>query len=309
MIDPLTMKIRVHPILFMLLLVCGTLSAQQEIQFTQYMYNTVLVNPAYAGSRNALNISGTYRSQWVGLEGAPRTLSFAAHGPVRNRLALGVAVLRDEIGPAIESSYVMDMSYTLDLRRVRLAFGIKAGLSNLDVDFNRLNTYDPTDIALAQNIHQISPQFGVGAYLYSQRWYVGISSPNVLETDHYDQIAVSTASERLHLYAITGYVFEVGDNIKVKPAALLKMVSGSPLSLDISANVMLNEKLILGTSYRWDASISALAGFQLSDELMLGYAYDFDTTEISAYNSGSHEIFLRFMIWNRRRGKVSPRFF
>ncbi|WP_375586902.1 type IX secretion system membrane protein PorP/SprF [Flagellimonas aurea] len=304
------MKIKTHTVLTIFsLMFLGTVRAQQDIQFTQYMYNTVLVNPAYAGSWDGLSISGTYRSQWVGLDGAPRTLSFSAHGPVRNRLSLGISVLRDEIGPSIESSYVMDMSYTLYLNRVRLAFGLKAGLSNLDIDFGRLNTYDPTDVELSQNINQISPQIGVGAYLYSNKWYLGISSPNVLETDHYDQVAVSTAMERLHFYVITGYVFDLNDHIKIKPAALLKMVSGAPLSLDLSTNVMIEEKLILGASYRWNASVSALAGFQLTDDLMLGYAYDFDTTEISRYNSGSHEIFLRFIVRNRKSGKVSPRFF
>ena len=310
MTDLLTMKIRHNPVLALLFLVfSGTVSAQQDIQFTQYMYNTVVLNPAYAGSINGLSLSGVYRSQWVGLDGAPRTLSFSAHGPLRNRLALGVSVLRDEIGPAIESSYVMDMSYTLDLNRVRLAFGLKAGMSNLDINFNRLNTYDPTDVELSQNINQISPQFGVGAYLYSNRWYLGISSPNILETDHYDEVAVSTASERLHFFTIAGYVFDLNNNIKIKPAAMLKAVSGAPLSLDLSTNVMFEEKLILGASYRWNASISALVGFQLTQDMMLGYAYDFDTTEISEYNSGSHEIFLRFILRNRRSGKVSPRFF
>lgn len=310
MTNQLIMKIKRHTVLALFFLMfLGTVKAQQDIQFTQYMYNTVLVNPAYAGSWDDLSISGTYRSQWVGLDGAPRTLSFSAHGPVRNRLSLGISVLRDEIGPSIESSYVMDMSYTLYLNKVRLAFGLKAGLSNLDIDFGRLNTYDPTDVELSQNINQISPQIGAGAYLYSQRWYLGISSPNVLETDHYDQVAVSTAMERLHFYAITGYVFDLNDHIKIKPAALLKMVSGAPLSLDLSTNVMIEEKLILGASYRWNASVSALAGFQLTDDLMLGYAYDFDTTEISRYNSGSHEIFLRFIVRNSKSGKVSPRFF
>lgn len=303
------------PIKILITLCLGIMStaifAQQDAQFTQYMYNTVIINPAYAGSRGNLNFNGIYRTQWVGLDGAPKTQSFSVNDYVGSKMGLGLSVVRDEIGPTIETNITGDFAYLLDLDRkgTKLSFGIKAGLHSLDVDFNRLVIEDPTEGNILQNVNKMSPQIGVGAYLFDSNWYLGISTPNLLKTDHYDEITISTASERMHLYAIGGYVFDLNPNLKFKPSVLCKIVPGTPISTDISANFLFREKLTLGASYRWDSSISALAGFQLSQKLMIGYAYDFDTTELSSYNSGSHEIFLRFEIFRNIKGKVSPRFF
>ena len=285
--------------------------AQQDIQFTQYMYNTVILNPAYAGSRGHLSFNGVYRSQWVGLDGAPRTQSFSVNDYLGNKMGLGLSVLRDEIGPATETNVTGDFAYILDMDGdgTKLAFGIKAGLHFLDVDFDRLVIANPTETNVLQDINRTSPQIGTGIYLFDTNWYLGVSTPNLLQTDHYDEVATSTASERMHIYAIAGYVFDLNPNLKFKPSVLFKMVSGAPLSTDIAANFLWYEKFTLGASYRWDSSVSALAGCQVSDQLMIGYAYDFDTTPLVRYNSGSHEIFLRFEIFSRIRGKVSPRFF
>ena len=284
--------------------------AQQDIQFTQYMYNTVILNPAYAGSRGHLSFNGVYRSQWVGLDGAPRTQSFSVNDYLGNKMGLGLSVLRDEIGPATETNVTGDFAYILDMDGdgTKLAFGIKAGLHFLDVDFDRLVIANPTETNVLQDINRTSPQIGTGIYLFDTNWYLGVSTPNLLQTDHYDEVATSTASERMHIYAIAGYVFDLNPNLKFKPSVLFKMVSGAPLSTDIAANFLWYEKFTLGASYRWDSSVSVLAGFQVSDQLMIGYAYDFDTTPLVRYNSGSHEIFLRFEIFSRIRGKVSPRF-
>ncbi len=293
-------------------LICShTVWSQQDPQLTQYMYNTVSFNPAYAGSSNALDINLLHRSQWVGLDGAPKTQAFSINTPFgRRNTALGLSVVNDEIGPSEELYIAGDFSYTLTFNYdLKFAFGLKAGLQSLQVDFTRLNTYDPTDAQLQQNVSQVAPQIGVGTFLYTDKWYVGASVPNLLKTDHYDELAVSTATERLHVFIIGGYVFELNDNLKFKPATLLKAVSGAPLAFDISANFLLNERFTLGASYRLDSSVSALAGFQISNNIMLGYAYDFDTTELTRYNSGSHEFFLRFQILSKIKGKVSPRFF
>lgn len=300
-------------LLFFCVVAIGTkVSAQQDAQFTQYMYNTVILNPAYAGSRNGLSFNGIYRSQWVGLDGAPKTQSFSVNDRVGNKTGLGLSILRDEIGPAIETNVTMDFAYTLQLdhyHETKLAFGLKAGLHTLDVDFNRLNIFHPTDENLLQNIDRLSPQIGAGIYLYNSRWYTGLSSPNLLQTKHYDEVSVSTAAERLHFYLIGGYVFDLGPKLKFKPATLFKMVEGTPLSADVSGNFLINETFTLGASYRWDSSISALVGFQVSHNVLIGYAYDFDTTELAQYNSGSHEIFMRFEFLPKVKGKVSPRFF
>lgn len=287
-----------------------SVQAQQDSQYTQYMYNTHSVNPGYAGSRGSLSIMGVYRNQWVGLEGAPKTLNFAMHSPIGVKgVGLGLGVTSEKIGPSDESVVTADFSYTIPLENeLKLAFGLKGGLSIWNLDPSKLNIFNPNDYSLKQE-NTSSPVIGMGFYLYTPKWYIGLSSPNVLETEYYDDIQVSVASEKTHIYLIGGYVFTLNPNLKLKPAVLAKAVVGAPMALDFSANALINEALTLGLAYRLDAAVSALAGFQISDQLMIGYAYDYDTTSLGNYNSGSHEVFLRFELGTRLKAKVNPRFF
>lgn len=310
------MKINKNIIFVLTLIWFGSLytnqvDAQQDSQYTQYMYNTVTINPAYAGNRGMLSINSLYRAQWIGLEGAPETLNISLNTPLGIRgVGFGLSLYQDKIGPSRESNIALDFSYTIPVSdNAKLSFGLKGGINLLDVNFSAL-TYNPGD-PNAENIsNRLSPAIGLGLYLHSSdKWYVGLSAPNILQTKHYNNIAVSTATEKTHIYLIGGYVFDLSDTVKFKPALLAKTVVGAPLALDVSANFLFNEKFTLGAAYRWDAAISALLGFQLSDTLMIGYAYDRDTTELGNYNSGSHEIFLRFELSSRSRNKVNPRFF
>lgn len=284
--------------------------AQQDSQYTQYMYNTMSMNPGYSGSRESLSMLALYRDQWVGLDGSPRTLNFGMHSPIGLQgVGLGLGFISDKIGPSSESVITADFSYTINFARdVKLAFGIKGGYSLLDVDPNKLTIYDPNDYDLAQKNYG-SPVVGAGFYLYSDKWYVGLSTPNFLETEHYDDVQVSTATEKTHIYLIGGYVFTLNPDFKLKPAVLAKAVVGSPMSVDVSANALLYDRITFGLAYRWDAAVTGLAGFQVNDNIMIGYAYDYETTELSRYNSGSHEIFIRFELGTRLRAKVNPRFF
>ncbi|WP_421150937.1 type IX secretion system membrane protein PorP/SprF [Seonamhaeicola sp. NFXS20] len=292
------------------MLLTTTLQAQQESQFTQYMYNTVSINPAYAGNRGSLSLLGLYRNQWVGLEGAPETMNFTVHSPIGVRgVGLGMGFTSDKIGPSSESIVSADFSYTIEFsEKTQLSFGIKGGISLIDINPNRLLIYNPNDYDLEFNSSS-SPIIGVGFFLHSEDWYLGVSSPNLLETEYYDDIQVSTASEKSHLYFTGGYVFTMSPIIKLKPALMVKAVTGAPLAIDVSANMLFYERLTLGLAYRVDAAVSALAGFQLNDNIMIGYAYDYDTTELGNYNNGSHEIFLRFELGTRLKAKVNPRFF
>lgn len=285
--------------------------AQQDSQYTQYMYNTMSFNPAYAGSRGSFSMIGLYRNQWVGLEGAPETLNFSAHSPIGIQgVGVGLGFTSDRIGPSVENTIVADFSYTLPMndKGTKLAFGVAAGINMLDIDVNKLTIYNPNDVNLTSQ-QVSSPVVGVGFFLYDENWYAGLSTPNLLETEHYNDIAVSTATEKMHVYLVGGYIFELNPNLKFKPAVLAKAVSGAPLAVDISANFLFSEKFTLGAGYRLDAGISALVGFQISDQLMIGYAYDYGLTELSNYHDGSHELFLRFELGTRVSNKVNPRFF
>ena len=300
---------------FMLFMFVTVISAyaQQDPQYTQYMYNTLSINPAYAGNRDVLSINGLYRSQWVGLEGAPEIAQFSAHTPLGNgKMGLGLSFYNEEIGPTKENNFVIDFSYTLPFNDndLKFSFGVKGGFQLLDVDYTKLSIYDPNEAIFQNNIdNRFQPIVGVGGMLFTNKWYVGLSSPNLLSTDHYDNSSISTASEKMHVFLTGGYVFNLSDVWEFKPAFLLRGVSGAPLGADISANFRYNEKFTLGAAYRYDAAMSALAAFQITNQLMVGYAYDFDTTDLGQYNDGSHEIFMRWEFFSKVRKKVSPRFF
>ncbi len=291
-----------------------SVKAQQDAQYTQYMYNTMVFNPAYAGSRGVLSIESLYRTQWVGLEGAPDTGTISFNTPVGDseRLGIGVSIINDEIGPSQETYFDASFSYTIPVSNYgKLAFGIKGGLSWLNVDFNKLSAFEANDQYLQPNVDNVfSPNVGVGVYYHTPNFYLGLSAPNLIETNHFDASPnVSyVAKERINYYLMSGYVFDLGENTKFKPATLIKAVQGAPLQLDVSANFLFSEKLMLGAAWRWDAALSAMAGFQVSEMIMIGYAYDADTTNLGNFNSGSHEIFLRFEIFSRGR-MLSPRFF
>ncbi|MBW2962379.1 PorP/SprF family type IX secretion system membrane protein [Mesonia aestuariivivens] len=299
------MKLKYIHILF--LFFCAVVQGQQISQFSQYMYNTMSVNPGYTGTREVLSVVGLYRNQWVGIDGAPQTLNFSAHTPLggRSLVNLGLDVVSDRIGASNQEYVAGNFSYILPLDRseeTRLSFGVKAGIENLSVDINQLLIADVND-PLLFNTSEFSPVVGMGAYLYTDQGYLGISTPNLLQTKRYNDIALSTYTNKAHIYFIGGYVWELNRNLKFKPAFLVKSVSGAPLAVDLSANFYINDKLTLGASYRLDAAVSAVVGFQISEQVMLGYAYDYETTELSRYNSGSHEVLLRFELWGNYRNR------
>ena len=299
----------------------GGLLAQQDAQFTQYMYNTMSVNPAYAGSRGQLSMAGLYRSQWVGLEGAPKTFTLNLHSPVRNsKLGYGVSIINDNIGDGVVQETYLDgvLSYTIDVSfEGKLSFGLNFGGSLLNLDFAGLNNFDEEPI-IGDNIdNRFSPNFGLGVYYHTNKFYLGVSAPRLIQTDYFDNSQRDPNSvqflstQKINFYLITGVVLDLNSQLKFKPALLTKVVGGAPLQVDLSASFLLNEKFSFGAAYRWDAAFSALIGFQLSDQLMLGLAYDKETTALGStrFNDGSFEIFLRFELVKSFQRLVSPRFF
>ncbi len=296
---------------------------QQDAQYTQYMYNTISVNPAYAGSRGVMSITGLHRSQWVGLDGAPRTSTLSVNTPLgrKNKIGLGVSIIRDEIGPSQETYFDIDFSYTIQTSvNGKLSFGLKAGGNLLDVDFRRLNLEDNTDVLFENLIdNRFNPNVGLGLYYHTDKFYVGLSAPNLLETEHYDRsttlnnddAASFIARERINYYLIAGYAFDINEDVILKPAILTKAVSGAPLQVDISANALLYQKLLLGVGYRWDAAVTGMVGFQISDSLLIGLAYDKETTELgrTEFNNGTYEVFMRFELFKKYNRIITPRFF
>lgn len=288
-------------------------SAQQDSQYTQYMYNTIAINPAYAGSRGALSVFGLYRTQWVGLDGAPETSTFSVNTPLNNsNLGLGVSLVNDKIGPTNENTLSADLSYTVPTSETyKLSFGIKATANLFNLDMNKLDPETQGDLQFQNLDNKITPNIGAGVYWHSDKAYVGLSVPNFIETKRYDNDDTAIFKDKINYYFMAGYVFNLDrlEYIKFKPALLTKMVQGAPLQVDVSGNFMFNDKFVIGLAYRWSASVSAMAGFQVTDGLYIGYGYDHETTNLRKYNSGSHEIFLRFEFFNNYNKMISPRFF
>jgi type IX secretion system PorP/SprF family membrane protein len=308
------MKTKIIGLTVMLFTIAGF--AQQDAQYTQYMYNTIVVNPAYAGSRQAMSIFALHRTQWVGIEGAPVTNSFSINTPINeSKVGLGLSFVNDQIGPSDENNIAVDFSYSVPVsEKYKMSFGLKASANLLNVDFTKLDQY-PGDPIFEDNIdNKFSPNIGIGFYLHSDNSYIGISAPNLIETEHFDGSATSSSSshiatEKINYYLIAGYVFDLSPSLKLKPSMQTKYVQGAPLQVDVSANFMIDEKFVAGLAYRWSAAMSAMVGFQASDSWFIGYSYDFDTTDLADYNSGSHEIFLRYELFNKYDKIISPRFF
>jgi type IX secretion system PorP/SprF family membrane protein len=284
--------------------------AQQDAQFTQYLYNTININPAYAGSRGALSILALHRTQWVGLDGAPVTNTFSMNTPFNeSNLGLGLSIVNDKIGPTQENTISADISYSIPTSETfKLSFGMKATANLFSLDVNKLNPVD-NDPSLHDFNNKFTPNIGAGIYLHSDKAYVGFSVPNFIETDRYNDNEVAIFKEKINYYLIGGYVFDITSNIQFKPAGLLKIVQGAPLQADISGNFMFMEKLTVGIAYRWSAAMSGMVGFQISEGLHIGYGYDLETTHLDKYNSGSHEIFLRYELFKNNNRMTTPRFF
>ena len=302
---------RTKILIFALMLTSYAGFAQQDAQYTQYMYNTININPAYAGSRGVMSVFGLHRTQWVGLDGAPTTNTFSLNTPINNsNLGVGFSLVNDRIGPTSDNTISADISYTVTMNEVyKLSFGVKASGNIFNLDTEKLTPAQANDPNLQNFNNEFSPNFGAGVYLHSDKLYLGLSVPNFLQDAKYNDNEVAVFQERMNFYFIGGYVFDVSQSIKFKPAVLTKMVTGSPLQVDASANFLFFDKFMLGGAYRWDAAVSALAGFQVTDGLFIGYSYDMETTQLRRYNSGSHEVFLRFELFNKVSKMVSPRFF
>lgn len=300
---------------FGFLLFFNETKAQQDPQYTQYMYNMNVVNPAYAGSRGTLSLGLLGRSQWTSVDGAPKSFTFNAHAPLGKKVGVGISVVSDEIGPAKEQNIYADFSYTLTTSDVgRLAFGLKGGVTLLDVNLLDVvlpQTSSAGDPVFDENINDAFPNLGAGVYYYTDKWYASFSVPNILKSEHLDKDNINTkAAEEVHYFLTGGYVFDLSSTLKFKPSLMFKGVAGAPVSVDINANFLLYERFELGASYRVDDAVSLLFNFGVTPDFRIGYAYDYTISEFSNSNTGgSHEIILLYDVDFSKKNLKSPRFF
>ena len=303
-------------IIFILILaftVSTAVQAQQRPQYTQYMYNMSVINPAYAGSKEGISAGLLYRDQWVGIEGAPNTGTFFVHSPVGKNVGLGLSVITDKVGPVNENNFYGDFSYTLNLGEDRkLAFGLKAGFTSHRIDFN---TIYPTLPDLGDGVFgQANPNksfanIGTGLFYYTNKYYIAASIPNMLKASYLDFNGRTYGSDVIHYFVTGGYVFDINENLKFKPFAMIKSSVNAPLSFDVSTNFLMFEKLELGATYRLQDSFGALVNFAVTPELRIGYAYDRIVSDIRVIAPASHEFILLYDFNLSKKVSRSPRYF
>ncbi|MDO6759569.1 type IX secretion system membrane protein PorP/SprF [Tamlana sp. 2_MG-2023] len=308
------MKLLKYNILAIVLLSCTLGVAQQLPQFTQYMYNTISINPAYAGSREALSIVGLHRSQWVGFKGGPITQTLSINTPLRNdRIGLGLSFMEDDLGPQNFTYLYGDFSYSIPTgKNGKLSFGVKGGFTQFSFDSNfRVDPDNQNDPLIYGTEDRWSPNIGAGVYWSTNRLYFGLSAPRILNTDLHKENGYE-ALERISYYFTGGVVVDISKHFKFKPAFLIKATNGAPLSYDLTANFLYNDKFWLGGSYRINEETAAIGGivdFQISRQLRIGYAYEKPISDIASYTTGTHEILLMYEFKFMSTKLKSPRYF
>ncbi|NNC82070.1 MAG: type IX secretion system membrane protein PorP/SprF [Flavobacteriales bacterium] len=298
-----------------------TASAQQEVLVSQYMFNGLFINPAYAGSHEYWEATALHRSQWVNLEGAPVTQMLEIDGPIENRkLGLGAVIVHDDIGDTEQFEFSANGSYHLDLdseRKNRLAFGIRAGFTSYSFKFDDTKVFEDGDQVFQDQIsNEFVPKFGAGVYFYSDKMYAGISIPTVFAGDGNLSFDVDSLSPRAddryfeqHYFINGGYVIDAGENLKIKPNVLIKYHPSAPIQVDINANFLLYERLWLGASYRTASDLIGIVEFNVTPQIRVGYSYDFTLNDIADYSNGSHEVMLGYNFGKEVIKMRSPRYF
>ncbi|WP_430614626.1 PorP/SprF family type IX secretion system membrane protein [Flavobacterium sp. JP2137] len=288
--------------------------AQQAPHYTQYMYNMSVVNPAYAGSQEALSMGLLYRKQWVGLDGAPQTATLFGHTRVGKKVGLGLSVISDKIGPVKENNIYGDFSYTLDLGgEHKLALGLKAGVTLHDIglysEIGNGFVTDADDPAFKEDSKSTLFNLGAGAFYYTKDYYVGLGVPNMLKGNYLDYDGKKFGSQVMHMFLTGGYVFELNKDFKLKPFFMVKYATDAPVSADISVNVMYINKFELGASYRIDDAIGGMVNYRITPNLRVGYAYDHVMSDLNVKAKASHEFILLYDIYFSKKVSSSPRYF
>ncbi len=284
--------------------------AQQQVMFTQYMFNQLAINPAYAGSHKTLSVTALARKQWAGLEGAPSTQTLSVHSPIKNqRIGVGLLLVNDKIGVTKQTGLYNSFSYRIPFQNGgRLAFGLQIGFTAYNARFSKISDSDPT---FAGDVKEVHPNVGGGLFYSTKLFYVGFSAPQLIQST-FDRDNIDSDSKMLrHYFLTTGYVFTLNRQLKLKPSLLVKAVSGAPVQFDVNLNLLMQEVLWVGLSWRSFESVDASLQFQITDKLQFGYSYDFSTTtELSRVNSGSHELMINYRLLKKKQSRfATPRYF
>lgn len=305
-------KIHVILIVLMLSLAAKVGRAQQDPMFTQYNFNLQTINAAYAGTWDNLGFLALGRFQWITMDGAPTTYTLSVQSPIRGEnMAWGLNVIADKIGREKRLTFAGDYSYRIHITdKTNFRLGLKVGVTNYSNPLTDYTQYPGQADSYTGDVDvKFLPNFGVGAFLSSDRYYVGLSVPKIIQNDvKYSDGSYSSFSEMRHFFLIGGYVFNLSENLKFKPTGLVKGTIGSPIQFDLTANFLIKERIWLGAMYRWGDSFGFIAQFVFDEHVRIGYAIDFTTTEIRNYHNGTHELMISYELGMRKKWKT-PRMF
>jgi len=290
---------------------CG--SAQQDPMFTQYMFNTLSINPAYAGHAKMIEANLIHRSQWVDFDGSPRTQSVTIHAPLnKERLGIGGTILNDRNGPSQQTGIFLDASYRILMTNSSLAFGLKGGVNLYRADLTSLNPLESEDPVFQFDIiNKPLANFGFGVFWSSEKWYVTASLPKLLNNELIDEGIPSFEmnAERRHLFLGGGIVYDLSTYVKFKPTLLLRLVDGAPPSADITANFLIYDKFWAGLMFRTSDAIGMIFQYEINNRFRLGYSYDYIISDLASYSGASHEVMLGLNLGKTPKGEKSPRYF
>jgi type IX secretion system PorP/SprF family membrane protein len=281
---------------------------QQDAMYSQYMFNMLSVNPAYAGSRDVVSLTALKRWQWTGIEGAPRTTSFTADMPVWDeRIGLGISAVNDQVGITKTNSLFTSYAYRIQfLNGSTLAFGLQGGFTNLRANLVELNTTTKGDQVFRQNVNEWLPNFGAGVYYSTDKFYLGVSTPHLINNTLVDG---TESIQKQHFFLMGGYVFHASPEVALKPSFLIKYVDGAPVQADVNINAWFHDRVAIGGSYRTGDAVVALLEFQINKQLRFGYAYDITLTRLGNQTSGTHEVMIRYEFGSARKKILTPRYF
>ncbi len=306
------LKCRVILVLIAVISGSSGVYAQQDPMFTQYMFNQLAINPAYAGSREVLSIMMLGRQQWVGFDGAPTTATLTGHSPIIENMAGGASIIYDSFGPVNQTSLYIDYAYHLNINEgVKLSLGLNGGFTHYSIDYNSLQRTQSIDDAYPVNVEQtLLPNFGFGAYLYGDHFYAGLSVPKIIENKYNsDNETFGNGKEIRHYYAMAGFVYRVNDWIVIRPSIMSRLAQGAPFSIDGNINTVIHDKIWLGIMYRLKDSFGGIVQYQVTPQLKLGYAFDLNTNQLKSYHNGTHEVMINYEFRFKKERVANPRYF
>ena len=289
--------------------------AQTEPMYSQYMFNMLGVNPAYAGNREASSFNFFQRSQWIGLQGAPQTTSFSFDQSILNKRAgWGIQFYDDKIGvEKADGINIMGSTRIQVSENGILSGGLSLGLMNYRIDLmNVTGRFTPNDPAFYSNLNKWMPSLGLGVYYNTDNFYAGVSIPNILKSrlTAFDLIRSGLQKvNQKHIFLTTGIVIPINEDLKLKPSTMIKMVEGAPIEADFNTNIWLRDIIGVGVSYRTGDAVIGMAEIQANQNLRFGYAYDMTISPLKFYNTGTHEIMIRYEIGNFKTKIKSTRYF